>query len=267
MVLTIEKDVDLMKLSLLGVMGSVAGGSSDLGKNTTCLLIEDGDNKIVLDSGTGILQYFNSIDQFEHHILFTHYHLDHIIGLPYIKQLYDSNQTFHMYGPQLYKYNTLTMIPDFFREPFLPIDISKIKSKIHHNVLSENTSYQINNFTVKTMIVDHPGKCMVYSIHRYNKKITVLTDMPNITTDLDNLIQFSENSDIIYIDGYVTDEELLSYKHYGHCTIENTISFFNKTHSKQLIISHHKYDRLLKSIINYESKNIRIAREGDTYSI
>ena len=54
---------------------------------------------------------------------------------------------------------------------------------------------------------------------------------------------------------------------YGHSSIENAISVFKQSNSKQLILSHHKSDRLYKEIKQYEDFNIYIAREGQEFKI
>ena len=254
-----------MKLSLLGVMGSVPGGSSDLGKNTTCLVIEDEAKELIIDAGTGILKHFNSTTASEHHVLFTHFHLDHIIGLPYVTQLYDKNHSFHFYGAQLNNHNTASIIPIFFVKPFLPINVNQIKSKINHVILSEKKHYDIAGFKVEGLIVDHPGKCMVYSVKKHGKKITVLTDLPIEHHNRNELIQFSKDSDILYIDGYITNNELFNYQEYGHSSIENAIDIFKETKSKKLLIGHHKNNRLYNSIKQYETDVIFIGKEDTTY--
>ena len=256
-----------MKLTLLGVMGSVPGGQSDLGKNTTSLLIESNNNSILIDSGTGIINYFDQSKDNNHYILFTHYHLDHIIGLPFIQQLYQSDQTFHMYGPQLHAHNTSTILPTFLKEPFFPIDVSDVASTITHQTLKEKTAYTINQFKVNTMLVDHPGNCMVYSILCNGGKITVLTDFPNESHNWNEIIKFSANSDIIYIDGYLMKKEMEHLNLYGHCTIEKAIDLFQLSNSKKLILSHHKNNRMYNEIKDYESDNITIAIENQVYSI
>ncbi len=261
------KGVDSMKLTLLGVMGSVPGGQSDLGKNTTSLLIECDDNRILIDAGTGIMNHFGDTVDKEHHVLFTHYHLDHIIGLPFIKQLYKPEHIFHMYGPQLQEHNTSTILPTFLCEPFLPIDLSDISSTIHHTTLIENSKFKINGFEIETIMVDHPGKCMVYNIQCNGKKITILTDYPNENGNQNEIIKFAFNSDILYIDGYLKESEMKYLADYGHSSIENAISVFKQSNSKQLILSHHKSDRLYKEIKQYEDYNIYIAREGQEFKI
>lgn len=261
------KGVDTMKLTLLGVMGSVPGGQSDLGKNTTSLLIESDSNRILIDAGTGIMNFFSDTLEKEHHIIFTHYHLDHVVGLPFIRQLYKPDHTFHMYGPQLQGHNSSTILPTFLREPFLPIDIRDMTSTISHKILVEDSSYSINNFEISTMMVDHPGKCMVYTICCNQKKITILTDFPNKTDNWEEVIEFSSNSDFLYIDGYLMEKETEFLSDYGHCTIEKAIELFKLSNSDKLILSHHKSDRLYKDIKHYESTDIIIAKENQVFHV
>jgi ribonuclease BN (tRNA processing enzyme) len=63
-----------MKLTVLGASGGIGSG-----RQTTCLLIDD---DVLIDAGSGLvtleLAQLEKID----HILLTHSHLDHILGLP-----------------------------------------------------------------------------------------------------------------------------------------------------------------------------------------
>lgn len=260
------KGVDSMKLTLLGVIGSVPGGQSDLGKNTTSLLIECDSSQILIDAGTGIMKYFSDSKEKEHHIIFTHYHMDHIIGLPFVQQLFRTDQTFHMYGPQLQTHGTSSILSLLFKKPLLPMDKDSISSTIIHQSIQENSSYLINGFNISTMLVDHPGGCMVYAITCNKHKITILTDFPNETANLEEVLRFSSNSDILYIDGYIKQEEIKYMSDYGHSTVENAILLFRKSKSKKLVISHHKHNRQYNELKDYETKNIWIAKEDQVFT-
>ncbi len=80
-----------MELTFWGVRGSIAvPGSHTLrvGGNTTCLSLRFNDYLFVFDAGTGIRrlgEYMEAHDttRWRGSIFFTHYHWDHIQGLPF----------------------------------------------------------------------------------------------------------------------------------------------------------------------------------------
>jgi phosphoribosyl 1,2-cyclic phosphodiesterase len=93
-----------MKVRLWGTRGSVASPGADTaryGGNTSCVEVRDGDGTvIVLDAGTGIRPLGMTLDAVQRvHILLTHLHMDHIIGLGFFEALFRPGLEVHLWGP------------------------------------------------------------------------------------------------------------------------------------------------------------------------
>ncbi len=255
-----------MRFYLYGVMGSMPGGNSDLGKNSTCLVIED-ETSLIIDAGTGLGNYIKKSVNKTHHLLFTHYHLDHVIGLPFVRNLFDQTETFHMYGPSLLGFNSKDLLGKLLTKPLLPIEQNKIKACINHQILEDQKTYVINGFTVSTHFVNHPGGCMVYTVNKGDKKISILTDLPSKIDGFKELITFCKDSDLVYADGTFLDSELNGNEDYGHATVEEVIRLFEASNSKRLVIGHHKVDREKRELTTYTSETIHIGIENNVYNI
>ncbi len=65
------------------------------GGNTTCFSLETDEGMVVFDAGTGIMAVGADLASRPTMppvtILFTHFHLDHVIGLPCFSAIYDRN--------------------------------------------------------------------------------------------------------------------------------------------------------------------------------
>lgn len=258
-----------MNLKLYGVMGSVLGGHSSLGRNTTCLVISEGDNELVIDSGTGILSYMRNTQSSKFNIFFTHYHLDHIMGFPFIPQLFNSSIEFNLFGPTLKGNEVESTLKKFFIEPYIPIQWSILKARFNFTNLENKFERNIDGFKVKGLMVDHPGGCMVYSIMFNNKKITILTDLADSMKDNEDVISFSCNSDLIYVDSFFTNKELEDPKlvTFGHASAESAIEIFKKSNSKKLVIGHHKITRQIKDLEEFKTENIIIGVENESFEV
>lgn len=257
-----------MKLTLQGIMGSLPGGQSDLGRNTTCLVLTADTDELIIDAGSGITAHFEQTNKTEHHVLFTHYHMDHIVGLPFVPQIFDSNHTFHLYGPQLGDYNTSHILPNFLVKPFLPIPHDSIKSNIHSITVNQNQTLEINGFTITPYEVNHPGKCLIYKIERKNKKVCILTDLPLNNTLDDALIKLCASADLIYADAFFTNDEIHSKNTvYGHSTIEAVTQLATLSSAKKCVIGHHRNNRMYHELKRFETDVIKFYKERTTIEI
>ncbi len=84
-----------MKVRFLGSRGSIPtpGNSfSEYGGNTSCIqVIDDDGNYIILDAGSGIKNlayYVFKSEKTESILLLTHFHWDHIMGIPFFAPVF-----------------------------------------------------------------------------------------------------------------------------------------------------------------------------------
>ena len=96
-----------MRIRFWGVRGSTPTPQAEnlrYGGNTSCVEVRVGDNIFIFDCGTGFRNLGLALHQefgqrpLSAHVLVSHYHWDHIQGIPFFSPLYDnpSNQfSFH----------------------------------------------------------------------------------------------------------------------------------------------------------------------------
>lgn len=83
------------------VLGSM-GWMPAAGRQTACVLVEIGNELMLLDAGTGVANLASYADVLERHdrlsIVLSHYHLDHMAGLMYLKR-FVAHKRVDVYGP------------------------------------------------------------------------------------------------------------------------------------------------------------------------
>lgn len=88
-------------MDMLWVLGS-SGWMPREGRETTCILVEIGETLIMLDAGTGVANLAQYADVLARHkrlsIILTHYHLDHTVGLMYLKR-FCADMQISIFGP------------------------------------------------------------------------------------------------------------------------------------------------------------------------
>jgi ribonuclease BN (tRNA processing enzyme) len=102
--------------------------SSDA-RETTCVLVRDGDRALVLDAGTGARRLVTNrslLDRVEHvDVVLTHFHLDHVCGLGYLRAL---SVSVSVWGPGawLYGSDTREVLDGVCRPPVSPSDLTAL---------------------------------------------------------------------------------------------------------------------------------------------
>lgn len=86
---------------MVWVLGSM-GWMPAAGQQTACVLVELKDELVMLDAGTGVANLDRCAEVLERHdrltVVLSHYHLDHIAGLMYLKR-FAAHKRVDVYGP------------------------------------------------------------------------------------------------------------------------------------------------------------------------
>jgi ribonuclease BN (tRNA processing enzyme) len=136
-----------MKLYILG-----SGGWIPTKKRHTCtFLLENEKNLILLDTGTGISRLNKYKQIIKNHktinIIYSHYHLDHIIGLAYLPN-WLNNHTIRIWGPGLdfYGKSCREILTAITSTPYFALPINKFSNDIEIN------DYNLKGFTINNEI-------------------------------------------------------------------------------------------------------------------
>ena len=126
---------------------------------------------------------------------------------------------------------------------------------------------------LSTIELNHPGGAAGYIVQKDNKKVCVFLDHeygqePVIDEELEKR---AINSDLIIWDGMFLDEELPPKKGWGHSSIEQGITFSEKTACKNLAIAHHAPNRndeqLNEHSNNLSSDKVFFAHQGLSHTV
>ena len=226
-----------MKITFYGVRGSYdAGGAGQVryGMKTSCVLVKAGDMRpVIIDMGTGAFGLKNIK---EADIFISHYHYDHITGIPFFKPFHEPG-SFNIYGKRYMDMTVKNVISDLMRAPFFPITPDDFQAEIEYQDVSEFFTTH-NGLKVETISLHHPDGATGYKLMCDGKSIVYLCD--NETVD-DDIIQFCKNVDLIIYDALYTEEEYLSGKYtgWGHSYHEAGIELAQKSGAKRIALSHH----------------------------
>ncbi len=263
-----------MLITFWGVRGSVPSpGPNTLyfGGNTTCLTLETDKTFIIIDAGTGIINVGPYVKQKKisnMHMMFTHYHWDHLQGLPFFNPLFNSNIQIDMYG----KKNLSEVLSLQMQKPFFPADYRNLPSKIVHKKFRKK--FIIDDIEIETIENNHPNGCTGLKFRRKNKSFVFMTDNEIFSptdrfTERDAFVDFVKNADYLVHDAQYLKTDMDKKAGWGHSTFEQAIELGIDGNVKNIVLTHHdpmRKDTELKSILKnlkkyYNNVNINAAKE------
>jgi phosphoribosyl 1,2-cyclic phosphodiesterase len=275
--------VPIAKLSFWGVRGStptVDPATWRYGGNTPCLELAAPDGaQFILDCGTGLRMLGNrgtSPDQGhfpETHIFVTHYHWDHIQGIPFFAPLYAENNQFHFYSYRS-KFLGRDSLKQVFEAqmavPYFPVDMSAMNAKRKFTEVAGGESFMIGANKITTRWLNHPQGCLGFRIETSAGTVVYATDNEPGDPKLDqSLRELAAGADIFINDSQYTPGQLAtSRKGWGHSSWLDGVHVAREVGAKTLVLFHHdpdSTDRMVDAILRQareEFDSIFAASEG-----
>ncbi len=275
--------VPIAKLSFWGVRGStptVDPATWRYGGNTPCLELAAPDGtQFILDCGTG-LRMLGSRWATPcagrgpgTHIFITHYHWDHIQGIPFFAPLYAENNEFHFYS-----FRSKFLGRDSLRQvfeaqmavPYFPVDMSAMSAKRKFQEVDGGDSFTIGENKITARWLNHPQGCLGFRIETPAGTVVYATDNEPGDAKLDeSLRELATGADIFINDAQFTPEQLAATKKgWGHSSWLEGVKTARHAGAKTLVLFHHdpdSTDRMVDSILRQardEFDSVFAASEG-----
>jgi phosphoribosyl 1,2-cyclic phosphodiesterase len=270
-----------LQLRLWGVRGSIptpAAQNLGYGGNTACVEIRLSNNDLfIFDAGTGIrelgLALHSQAGMPRHiHILFSHFHWDHIQGLPFFGPLYDSNCSITFYST-CYTGPLRESLAAQMAGPYFPVNFEAASAKKNFVELGE-APLAVGDLTIRTFPMNHPQGAGGYRIESSGASVVYAPDREHGHEELDaRLRECARDADILIHDAQYTPEEYQRFQGWGHSTWQEAVSVARESKAKQLVLFHHdpSHDDAAVSAIEENARacfaNTIAAREGWTASL
>lgn len=216
------------------------------GGNTICVEVCAGEQKFLIDAGTGIRNvidpYMKSAlgkGQGEMHLFFTHFHWDHVMGLPFFPPLYIKGNKIHLYAVQK---ELPLMMETLFQKPFFPIPFKALGAEIIFHQLEPRKPLQFKDFQITPYLLDHPDPCWGYKVQSAGKSYAhcVDTEAKRVSPqDLGEDLPLYTDIDLMLFDGQYSVEEASEKVNWGHATAPRGLEIGLREKIKKIIFVHH----------------------------
>lgn len=277
-----------MIIKVWGCRGSLPSPGPEniiYGGNTSCVQVLYKDTCVILDGGSGIqrLGKFLNPKIKEVHILLTHLHIDHTMGLGFFQPLYHPDITVHLWGPSTTVEPLLHRLRRYFSPPLFPVRMNELPN---HPVIHEidNSEFMIGELKIKSEYICHPGPTLGFRIDDGECVFTYLPDhepflgSANFPYDPEwtSGFELARNADLLLHDGEYTEEEYKGKIGWGHSSIDGAIDFGRLCGVRKMGIFHHdplnsdeKLEEIFKQSMEFKNPQfiVELCKEGSVYNL
>ena len=200
-----------------GVRGSVptpVATNQRYGGNTICVELLLGDQRVIFDGGTGIVDLGHHLQQqsalSSGHILFTHTQWDRIQGFPFFQPAFVAGNQFTVYGGTAPNGASIKhCLTDQMLQPHFSMPLQHMRANLNFDTLSNGSSFQIGDIRVDVMRTNALTEALGYRLTWRGYTVVYATDTSPDAIDPD-FLQFVDQADILIYDGTYRD---LTYLH------------------------------------------------------
>jgi phosphoribosyl 1,2-cyclic phosphodiesterase len=251
-----------LDLTFWGVRGSIPTPVTEnlgYGGNTACLTIRYADQPVLIfDAGTGIRALGNTLaHDAQVHLFLTHFHWDHIQGIPFFVPL--QHATIHSSSdPE----DLERILAAQMHHPYYPISMPS-------NLTYRQNGAEIGDVRIRPFPLHHPNGATGYRVESPDRSIVYASDHEHGNPSADaTLREYAQDADVLIYDAQYTPEEYEHRRGWGHSTWREAVKLAHAANVKQLILFHHdpaRSDRQLEAIVRdaqAEFENTIAAKEG-----
>jgi phosphoribosyl 1,2-cyclic phosphodiesterase len=221
------------------------------GGNTTCIVLECGEETIILDAGSGLRNFSGDFSQSgrDHAtFLFTHYHWDHIQGFPFFAPLSNPKYRFSLYGDGKLDRAFGDLLRGQVMHPYFPLSLDEFGAEISINQIRAGQEFRVGDaIVIKTAPLNHPGRCLAYRVEYDGKAFVLCTDTEHFSCFDRRVLDIAASADVLVYDATYTEAEYTGEQGpprtgWGHSTNIQAARVAHEAGVKHLFLSHHATD-------------------------
>ena len=238
----------MLTLRCWGTRGNLATPQAEmleLGGNTSCYEVGLGDQSLILDCGTGVIEYAGAVmgkalsEPTDFHMFVSHFHWDHVLGFPFFHPIHAPGTRVHLYSafaPEVLEAH----FRNLFDGTYSPLrDLDNLTAEIHfHQVPEEGT--EILGATVRCTQVDHTEQAYAARIEYGGRSLAYVTDHEARDNDRNEaVLALVQGADLMLHDAQFTDSEYPQHEGWGHSSIEAALRNAQAASVGRLCLTHH----------------------------
>jgi phosphoribosyl 1,2-cyclic phosphodiesterase len=217
------------------------------GTATSCVEVTAGPQQaLIIDGGSGLRNLSDSLAHSreadavnEYHFLMTHFHFDHILGLPFFSPHFAKGKKIHYYMVQS---EGEKVIRDMFKKPIFPVGFEHLEANVIFHQIEPYKINNINGFDVTAYRMDHPDPCYGFRIEQGGRAYAHAVDNEAIRTTKAQLgadAGLFEKANLLFFDAQYDESDMTTKKGWGHGTCDRGFEIARHFGVQQILFAHH----------------------------
>jgi phosphoribosyl 1,2-cyclic phosphodiesterase len=252
------------------------------GGNTSCISIAPpGGPAVLLDAGTGIRRAGRELPAELLHgeldIFLTHFHWDHVQGLPFFGPLHDRAARVRIHAPCQSNLCVGDILKGLMAPLYFPVPHDEFAAHITLHALEASPLALAGGIEIDSRRVQHPSNTHGYRIRRGSTTVAFVPDneLGADAAAAGQLAEFVRGARLLIHDAMLTEGEYATRAGWGHSTFRQAVQLAELAEVEELRLFHHSPDRSdaeLERILECLRRDLAgrgsrlvvdIAREGD----
>jgi ribonuclease BN (tRNA processing enzyme) len=271
-----------LRLFIGGMRGSrpVTGAAfEEFGGDTTSLLVVGShDERLVLDAGTGMYAVARQLAEAgpgEVTVLFSHYHLDHTVGLTMNPLFYQSGWSFRLLGPTLAAGGVRDAVTCLLAPPYWPLPVERMSARLEFAEIATE-ELAVGRLRARSCPVPHPGGCRAYRIDDTDGggSLVFATDLEwQKRTEAEEtafltMCRTPRPADLLILDAHFARANAKAFAGWGHSAWEDDLEIAQSAGVPRVLLGHHAPDandealRVLEQQVKRRSPGSLLAQGG-----